>query len=160
MVDPTVRERIANFTIENPGVDLSVMRASSHARYWYNLHIVFVNEGRWRQIDTDVLTAMHQMIAQAAAAKSHQLSRGAILSDHIHLAIGCDHSESPIRVGLGYMNNLAFACRMKAVFSPSLYMGTFGEYDLSTPSFWRKSVESSPHGDKPRGGGVKDDGAC
>jgi hypothetical protein len=31
---------------------------------------------------------------------------------------------------LSYMNNAAFAQGMKAVFMPSCYLGTFGEYDL------------------------------
>ena len=69
-----------------------------------------------------------------------------------HLTVGSNPSESPLTVGLGYMNNLAYACGMKPVFSPGLYMGTIGEYDLSMPSLWRLRAESSPHGDEPRGG--------
>jgi hypothetical protein len=48
----------------------------------------------------------------------------------LHLALGCNLEESPESVVLGYLNNLAFARGMQAVFRYSYFVGTFSEYDL------------------------------
>jgi hypothetical protein len=42
----------------------------------------------------------------------------------------CKLEESPQDIALSYMNNLAYAQGMKAVFKYSYFVGTFGEYDL------------------------------
>ena len=59
----------------------------------------------------------------------HLLARAGILSDHVHLALGCGIEESPLQVALGYLNNLAYAQGMTAVYQFGFYVGTFGEYD-------------------------------
>ena len=153
MADARVQEVLQRYCVVRPDVDLSAAQESAHARFWYNLHIVMVNAGRWRETDCEVLERVRDMIVRAAQAKSHLLSRAGILADHIHVALGCRPSQSPLDVALSYMNNLAFACGMRPIFRFSVYMGTFGEYDLSVPGFWRDRDESSLHGDKPRGGG-------
>jgi hypothetical protein len=73
---------------------------------------------------------MQEMILRAARKKGHRLSRGSIFTDHIHLAVGCDVTESPGEVARGYMNNLAHVHGMNAVFQFGYYVGTFGEYDF------------------------------
>jgi REP element-mobilizing transposase RayT len=130
MADPRVQERLTRHQIHNPDVDLSLPRATAHAQYWYNLHIVLVHEARYREIRDDVLIGLRQMILGASEKKGHWLSRAAILPDHIHLTLGCQVEESPEEVVLSYMNNLAFSCGMKPVFKYSYYVGTFSEYDL------------------------------
>jgi hypothetical protein len=130
MADPRVQERLARYPIHNPEVDLSLPRLTAHAQYWYNLHIVLVNEARYREIRDEVLTGLRQMVLDANEKKGHWLSRAAILPDHIHLTMGCQVEESPEEVVLSYMNNLAFSCGMKPVFKYSYYVGTFSEYDL------------------------------
>ena len=82
------------------------------------------------ETDATALHATHQMIVAASRSKEHRLSRAAILPDHIHLALGCRLEESPEEVVLGYLNNLAFARGMQAVFRFSYFVGTFSEYDL------------------------------
>ena len=47
----------------------------------------------------------------------------------IHLTLGCEISESPEEVALGYLNNCAYAYGMKPVYRFSYYVETFGEYD-------------------------------
>jgi len=134
--DPEVQALLQQFQIAHPEVDLSEPRATAHARYWYNLHVVLVNEGRWRETDKMVLAALRDMIAQVSRKRGHRLAQGAVLADHIHLALGCALAEAPLAVGLCYMNNLAFASGMRPIFRSSMYLGTFGEYDLSVPGFW------------------------
>ncbi|MBP88069.1 MAG: hypothetical protein CMJ64_15315 [Planctomycetaceae bacterium] len=141
MADERVNERLKRYQIHHPHLDLSNPRQTSHAQYWYNLHIVLVNDGRYMEIRDELLQGLQKMIVNAANAKGHWLSRAAIVSDHIHLTLGCKLEESPEEVVLSYMNNLAHACGMKAVFRDGYYVGTFSEYD-----FWvipRPSAESS-----------------
>ena len=71
------------------------------------------------------------MLLQASVRYAHLLSQASVLADHVHLAIGCDISESPRQVALSYMNNLAYAQGMQPVLMPSYYAGTFGPYDLN-----------------------------
>jgi hypothetical protein len=40
-----------------PDVDLSERRISGHGQFWYNLHIVFVNDGRWMEVADERLGA-------------------------------------------------------------------------------------------------------
>ena len=68
------------------------------------------------------------MIVSAARKKNHRLSRAALLADHLHLTVGCGPDESPEQVALGYLNNVAYAHGMQAVFRHGYYVGTFGEY--------------------------------
>ena len=130
MADPKVQERLRKYQIHNPDVDLSEPSRTTHALYWYNLHLVLVNDWRGIEIRDSVLQAIHDTILKASKAKGHRLSRGAILADHIHLTMRCKLEESPQDVALSYINNLAYAQGMKAVFKYSYFVGTFGEYDL------------------------------
>ena len=130
MADPRVMKRLEQLQIHCPAIDLSQPRRTAHAQYWYNLHIVVVNDARHMEIREDVLQAMHDMIIKVAQAKEHLLSRAAILPDHLHLLLGSDLKESPEDVVLAYMNNLAYAIGMKPIFKFGYYCGTFSEYDL------------------------------
>ena len=130
MADPRVQAILSEMQIDDPTVDLSRPRQNAHSQYWYNLHVCFVAEGRWMEIRREPLARTRDMIVKSAAKHGHLLSKAGILSDHVHLAIGCDVRESPEQVALSYMNNLAYACGMKRSFAFGFYVGTFGEYDL------------------------------
>ncbi|MBC7853195.1 MAG: transposase [Pirellulaceae bacterium] len=130
MADERVQKRLAEYQICEPQVDLSHERQTSHAIYWYNLHLVFVMRDRDMRLDHGELSALREMIRGAARAKGHLLSRAAILPDHVHLTLGCNLEESPEVVALSFMNNICFALGMKPVFQYSYWVGTFGEYDL------------------------------
>ncbi len=130
MADPRVQERMQMFQINRPEIDLGQSRQSAHAIYWYNLHVCFVTDGRWKEVRHEVLSKMHAMILRASEKKGHLLSHAAIVPDHVHLALGCNLAESPADVALSYMNNLAYACGGAPVFAFGFYAGTFGDYDL------------------------------
>jgi REP element-mobilizing transposase RayT len=130
MADPRVQLRLPEYQIHHPEIDLSQPQQTLHAIYWYNLHLVFANDGRWREIDDQTLRNVRNMIEQTSKEKGHRLSRAAVVPDHVHLMLGCNLEESPQDVVLGYMNNLADACGGKQVFQFSYYAGTFSEYDL------------------------------
>ena len=130
MADDRVEQRLKEFQIHRPDVDLSEPRRTTHAQYWHNLHVVLVNDGRYMEVRDEVLDLVHHMILDVSAAKGHLLSRAAIVPDHIHLTLGCGLNESPEEVVLSYMNNLAHVCGLKEVFNYSYYVGTFSEYDI------------------------------
>jgi hypothetical protein len=98
-------------------------------KYWYNLHVVFVNAERWMEIRERVLEERLATIEGVAGKCGHRLSRAAILPDHVHLTLGCGISESPEQVALGYMNACAEAGGEKPEWMFSDYTGTIGEYD-------------------------------
>jgi REP element-mobilizing transposase RayT len=77
----------------------------------------------------EVLAAMRDMIIRDSRAKSYRLSRIGLVSNHLHVTLGCNMTDSPLCVGLGLLNNLAFVNDMKAVFKYSFYVGTVGNYD-------------------------------
>jgi REP element-mobilizing transposase RayT len=128
--DPRVAARLARYQIHHPEIDLSSPQRTTHALYWYNLHIVLVHAERYAEIREDYLSRTRDMIDRVAMVKRHRLSRAAIVLDHIHLTMGCDLEESPQDVVLAYMNNLAYAHGMCPLFRYSYYVGTFSEYDL------------------------------
>jgi REP element-mobilizing transposase RayT len=130
MADTRIGDRFEQYQMNNAEVDLSRPSETTHARYWYNLHLVMVNEERWREVNESRLAAVRDMIVKAAAAKGHWLSRGAIVADHVHLTMRCKLEESPQDVALPYMNNVAYALGMKPALQFSYFVGTFGEYDL------------------------------
>jgi REP element-mobilizing transposase RayT len=130
MADDRVQRRLHSHEAQYPKADLSAPRASAHGQYWFNLHVVLVNEGRWMEIRDDVLAGLGRAVESTAAKHRHTLSRRAILPDHIHLAMGCPEDQSPEEIALSYMNNCAHSCGMKPVLKHSYYVGTFGEYDL------------------------------
>jgi len=128
LADSRVDERFRQYQISNDDVDLSSPRQTAHAVYWHNLHLVFVTRERDRHFSDETLSVLHKMVCSAARKKGHRLSRAAILPDHVHIALGCDLSESPQEVALSYLNNLAYAAGAP-IFQFSYWMGTFGEYD-------------------------------
>ena len=130
MADDRVQERLAAFQLAFPEVALSEPMFSSHGRYLFNLHLVLVHDGRWCEVREDQLTKTRDMILGVARKKQHRLSCAAILSDHLHLTIGCAIGESPETVALSYLNNLAYAQGMQPLFCHSYYVGTFGTYDM------------------------------
>src|SRR5438874_12625019 len=98
------------------------------------MELVLVHDGRWNETHDEHLDATRDMAPHAARQKQHRVSRLSVLSDHLHLVEGVPFDQSPEEVALGYMNKLAFAHHMQAVFCPSYYVRTVGEYD--TGAIW------------------------
>ena len=128
--DRKVYWMLADMQVIRPDVDLSQPRFTSHGRFWSNLHVVMVNDWRWRETNAQNIERVRAMLIRAAEKKQHLLSRIAILPDHVHLLLGTNLEESPLSVGLSYMNNVAFVYDMQPILKPGCFIGTFGEYDL------------------------------
>ena len=130
MADPRVQPIIERYQICNPQIDLSLPREGDHAVFWYNLHVVLGYTGRFREVREEQIAARSAMIIGVSDKQGYLLSRGGIVADHIHLALGGVPSQSPGEIAVRFMNNLAYTDGMKRVFEFSYYVGTFGEYDL------------------------------
>ena len=130
MADPRVQEMLQQFQLAYPEVDLSQPSRTAHGLYWYNLHLVFVNDGRWMETRESEIRKLCEMIEHVAFKGEHRLSRLSLLCDHVHLVIGCKIDPSPEGIALGFLNSGAIALGMKPQFKFGYYAGTTGEYDL------------------------------
>jgi REP element-mobilizing transposase RayT len=97
MADEKVQQALAAFQVPATGVDLGQVRRSSHGEFIYNLHAVLVHDGRWHEIRPEVLENICGMILRAGARKGHLLSAIGLLSDHIHMTLGCSLAASFMR---------------------------------------------------------------
>lgn len=109
-------------------VDLSQAAASSHGRYWYNLHLVLVTDHRWRIRDLQLLRGLRDATLKIAAKKQHVISRLSIMPDHLHAALRPHIAESPLEVAYAYLNNLVHLMNHGRIWQDGYYLGTFGEY--------------------------------
>ena len=129
MADPAVQERLTRYQESFPDVDLGSRVESAHGEYWYNLHLVFVNEGRWMEIRESTLDVLRTTIFSVSRKYGYRLSTIALLADHSHLTMGCPIEHSPEQVALAILNNCAYKVGKKPIFNFGYYVGTFGEYD-------------------------------
>ena len=129
-VDPRFEARLSEFTVTNPKVDLAQPTETARGRYWYNLHLVLVVEGRMRIADMEVLAKLRDTTLAIAAKKGHAVSRLAVMPDHLHVAIRGGPAESPHDLVFAYQNNLAYALGQQRIWCDNFYVGTFSEYDI------------------------------
>lgn len=131
MADARVQKRIETLSIDGVGDGLLEPRVASHCQFWYNLHLVVVNENRDNESLLEALERRRDGIVAIASKKSHLIGRGQVLADHLHVTLGCGLLESPREIALAYMNNLSYFEGMKPLFQYGFYVGTFGQYDLN-----------------------------
>ena len=127
--DPRFRELLKKFTVTDPAVDLSAPTETGSGRYWYDLHLVLVVEGRFRIVDDSKLAALREEAIRAARKQGHKISVMAVLPDHLHAALRGNIEHSPQDIALAFQNETARALGC-AVWSDSYYAGTFGVYDM------------------------------
>jgi len=131
MADPRVEAILGPLQFADTDVDLTLSRRSSHGEFTYNLHLVAVHQERFAEVRHDALRRTCDMIQAVARKKGHLLSRVGLLVDHVHWTAGCGIDKSPLAVGLGYLNNIAYAHGMAPLFQFGFYAGTFGPYDMN-----------------------------
>jgi REP element-mobilizing transposase RayT len=132
LVDPRFDAALRELQFVNDVADLSQPAASAHGRYWYNLHLVLVTDGRWRIREIEVLRQLRDATLKVAAKKKHLVSRLSILPDHLHAALRPRIEESPLDVAFAYLNNLAHMVGRGPIWQDGYYVGTFGEYSTHT----------------------------
>ncbi len=128
--DPSFRALLKEFTVVRKEVDLAAPTESAHGRYWYNLHVVLVTAERYRVVDRGRLATLRDTALRIAEKKGHQISRLAVMPDHLHLSPRGNIADSPTQIALGFQNNLAYALGQVRFLADTFYVGTFGEYDM------------------------------
>lgn len=129
MADDRVSAKLVMLQFHDRTVNLGEEQMGSHGKFVYGLQIVVENALGWNEIHDEVLAGSREMIVRAAASKGWKLARIGLLSNHIHILLGCSMSDSPASVALSLLNNLAFVQGMAPAFRFSYYVGTFGRYD-------------------------------
>jgi REP element-mobilizing transposase RayT len=129
-VDPRFEQALLELQIKNESIDLSQPGASAHGRYWYNLHLVLVTEGRWRIRELELLRLLRDSVLKIASKKQHLISRLSVMPDHLHAALRPWIEESPLDVVHAYANNLAHMAGRGRLWQDGYYVGTFGEYSI------------------------------
>lgn len=128
--DPKFEEFLEEFTTVNESVDLSSRVETKSGRYWYNLHVVLTVRDRSRITDREGLSTLYDWSLNVAEVKGYRISALSVMPDHLHLALGGNVEHSPEEIALSFMNNLAYQFGHMALWQPSFYVGSFGEYDM------------------------------
>lgn len=129
MADPTIQQLFESLQYADESVNLKEPRSSSHGHFLHNLHVVLENLEHLHEVSETILATLRAMAIRCCHHKEHLLTRIGLVSNHMHILLGCHVEDSPEDVVLALMNNLAYAIGMKAAFEFSFYVGTFGPYD-------------------------------
>lgn len=154
-VDPRFGEFLSQFTVTDPWIDLSLPTESNSGRYWYNLHLVLVIDGRCRITDESSLRMLRDRSLTIAKKKGYRISTLSVMPDHLHVALRGDISASPQEIALAFQNNLAHAIGRGMIWRPGYYAGTFGEYNMNAV---RRGVSSESASPVTRGDGGRTSG--
>lgn len=128
--DARFEKFLEQFTVANEAVDLSKSARSSHGAYWYNLHLVFVVRRRAQITDSGRLSTLRDWCFRIADVKGYEIATLSVMPDHLHVALRGHYEHSAEAIALAFMNNLAYAVRQRALWMPSYYVGSFGEYTM------------------------------
>ena len=130
-VDPRFAEFLEQFTVVDSSVDLAVPSESRSGRYWYNLHLVLVTDGRTRIVDEAGLETIRDGSGRIAEKKGYSIAAISVMPDHVHIALRGAIEHSPEEIALAFMNNLSHMLRRGRVWRSGYYVGTFGEYNMN-----------------------------
>jgi len=129
-VDRGFEQKLKSYTVVNSHVDLIEPTASARGRYWYNLHLVLVTEGRHRIGNVAQLCLLRDTCEGIAAKKEYSISTLSLMPDHLHVALRGNIEHSPAEIGRCFQNNLAFAVGNHRLWADGFYVGSFGEYNM------------------------------
>lgn len=129
LADSRIDTRQIEWQFHDPTIDLSMNRASAHGLFVHNLHLVLeLERGDWC-IESPTWERRRAMLVAMSRKKEWLLSRIGVVSNHLHLLLGCGIIENPRDVGLAVLNNLAYVDGMRPTYRFSFYVGTFGAFN-------------------------------
>ncbi len=129
MADERTRQMLEELQFRDDVVDLVAIHSSAHGQFRYNLHLVLKNTDQLHDVSGERLRCSREKIVATCSKKEWCLSRIGLVSNHMHILLGCDVTDSPLDVALSLLNNIAFAHGMRPMLEFSAYLGTFGVYD-------------------------------
>ena len=144
-VDPRFAEFLQQFTVSDEEVDLSIATESKRGRYWYNLHLVLVTDGRFRMVDEISLRMLRDGVFKIAAKKAGGGCFGDARSSSARV-VARAVENSPEEIALAFQNNLAFMVNRGAIWRRGYYAGTFGEYNMNAIRVRQRTESDSPAG--------------
>jgi len=150
MADERVQSMIESLQFHDKNVDLAAIQRSSYGEFIYALQIVLELEAGWNEVRTDVLKAYRGAVIGTCHKHKWRLARIGLLSNHLHILLGPDMTDSPESIAFSLMNNLVYSQGMKPLLRLSYYAGGFGSYD-------RGAIWNAPRG--TLGGDVASDRA-
>lgn len=130
LIDKSYQDLLQNLTYRDLNVDLAKPTESHSGSYWYNLHLVFVTQGRYRIPSETMLTNISQATLSQCAQQNCQVSTMAVMPDHLHLAVRSRIDLSPEDLALCLLNRLASIAGNLNSWQSGYYAGTFGEYSM------------------------------
>jgi len=125
--DARYRATLTEFSREFPEVDLEDPSETGSGRYWYNLHLVAVTNGRFRMGKEDYLPRLAAAIPEWAREERALLRSMALMADHVHLALRGDPARSPGEIAEGFYRAMNRAAGLR-LFSERIYVGSFSSY--------------------------------
>ena len=125
--DPRFRATLGEFSREFPSVDLEAPAATGSGRYWYNLHLVAVTNGRFRMGKEDFLPRLAEAIPDWAREERAALRSMAFMPDHVHLALRGDPTRSPAEIAESFHRSMNRVAGLR-LFSDRIYVGSFSRY--------------------------------
>lgn len=135
MADSRVQEMLESLQYHDPMINLDRLQSSNYARFVVNFHLVLETREHLPEIREDILRRTRNTIIQTADKHRHRLSQIGLVSNHLHLLLGCGLNDAPLSVAAAYLNNIAYANDRKRLLEPSFYAGTFGPYNRA--AIWR-----------------------
>ena len=130
-VDPRFKAYLDGFAVKNAAVRLAAPSASGHGRYWYNLHVVItVQDRRFPMTRDETFAAVREAALAIADREGHDVAEVSPMPDHVHLVLRGSIEQSPLQIGLAYLNGLALALGNNRCWSEEFYVGTFSEYGV------------------------------
>ncbi len=128
--DPRYEEMLKSQSINDSSVDLSRPTETDSGRYWYNLHLVLVVQGRyrmgWGRGGKDLVAACRELGKQ----NGYRIAVLSAMPEHLHVALRGNIEKSPEDIALSFQNYLAESMGRYRIWQDNYYVGTFGEYTI------------------------------
>jgi REP element-mobilizing transposase RayT len=106
-----------------------VRTLKARLQYLNSPHVVLENADGWNEIRDVALSKIRGNIRSLAKNEGWSFPRIELLSNHIHILLGAEVTESPQSLALWLMNRVAAVFDGKPWLKFSFYVGTFGGYD-------------------------------
>jgi REP element-mobilizing transposase RayT len=143
-VDPAFAQMLSKFTWTDLNFNFTEPTETRSGRYWYNLHLVLVTDGRYRFSEEDILRKVFEVSFKIATKKEYRIKSISVMPDHLHVALRGAIEASPESIALAFQNNLAFIVDRGAIWRPGYYVGTFGEYNMNAIRTRNREESASP----------------
>ncbi len=122
---------LADAAWRDPNVDVSKPITSSHGQYILGLHGVLVHTERWRNTSPSFVDRTRNATLLALQESGCQVSRIAMLADHLHIIVRFHYDVSPVEVVLLSMNRVRESHDGLRIWMDGFYVGSVGPYDMN-----------------------------